>query len=97
MLFRLVLLIAMLAPFAAKPSLAQSHDLRGLTESSPNRLPSARQQLDQSLQRRQLDLSTRQLNDGRKRLNRTDDINRANTRPETTAPPCPGANESCRD
>jgi hypothetical protein len=75
----------------------QSHNLRGLTDSTPNRLPSARQQLDQSLKRRQTELGTRQQREGIEKLNRTESINRANTRPDTTAEtPCPSANEACR-
>ncbi|GAB4532009.1 MAG: hypothetical protein Tsb0019_33710 [Roseibium sp.] len=93
------LALAVLAcAISAGGAFAQSHNLRGLTDSTPNRLPSARQQLDQSLQRGKRDLSTRQQRNAIDSLNRTDSINRLNTRPDPpdTKVPCPSANEACR-
>jgi len=94
---RSLALAVLISAFSAGGAVCQSHNLRGLTDSTPSRLPSARQQLDQSLKRRQTDLGTRQQRDSIEKLNRTDSINRANTRPDPAVEtPCPAANEACR-
>jgi hypothetical protein len=79
------------------PSAGQTNSLRGLSDSTPNRLPSAQQQLNQNLNRQQSDFSTRQQIDSSNRLNRTDQINRLNTQPRSSDSPCAGTDESCRE
>ncbi|PVB59776.1 hypothetical protein [Labrenzia sp. 011] len=76
---------------------AQSNQLRVLPQSGSPRLPSAEQQLNQNMNRQESDFSTRQRMDSTNRLNRTEDINRQNTRPDINSAPCPGANATCRD
>ncbi|GAB2183888.1 hypothetical protein [Roseibium sp. LAB1] len=93
----LLLCAAMLAAVPAIPAHAQSNQLRSPPMASSPRLPSAGQQLNQNLNRQQSGFSTRQQIDGAVRLNRTDQINRQNTRPDKVENPCAGANESCRD
>ncbi|MHA7777119.1 hypothetical protein [Roseibium sp. M-1] len=88
---------AVLIGLLTGPSLAQTNQLRGLPQSGVSRLPSAQQQLNQNLNRQQNGFSTRQQIDSSNRLNRTEQINRNNTRPDTTTTPCAGANETCRN
>lgn len=88
---------AILALLLSGAALAQNNELRGLPQSGVPRLPSAQQQLDQNLNRQQSGFSARQLNDSTERLNRTKQMNRQNTRPDITSPPCPGANEACKN
>ncbi|WP_269580721.1 hypothetical protein [Roseibium sp. Sym1] len=87
----------LLSAYLVAPSAGQTNTLRGLSDSTPNRLPSAQQQLNQNLNRQQSDFSTRQQIDSSNRLNRTDQINRLNTQPRSSDSPCAGANESCRE
>jgi len=74
---------------------AQSNSLRGLSDSTPNRLPSAQQQLNQNLGNQKSGFSNRQVLDGAQKLNRTEQINRLNTRPGTGGTNCPSANAAC--
>ncbi|WP_146048597.1 hypothetical protein [Roseibium marinum] len=76
---------------------AQSNQLRVLPQSSSPRLPSAEQQLNRNLDRQESDLSTNQRNDNSNRLNRTQEINRQNMRPNVSTGPCAGANATCRE
>lgn len=83
---------------AGGSAFAQSQSLRGLTDATPNRLPSARQQLDQSRRQGQSDIRLRNRLDGQESLRRTDELNRANTRSQTTptpAQPCPASTPDC--
>ena len=73
---------------------AQSPQLRGLSQPGVMRLPSAQQQLNRQLDRQRSDMSFQRRLEGNNRLNRTDQINRLNTRPSTA---CPSANAACRD
>ncbi|MEO9529183.1 MAG: hypothetical protein ABJG32_17530 [Roseibium sp.] len=93
----LVILTALLPIVLAGQAAAQNNNLRGLTNSSPNRLPSAQQQLNQNLNQQKSDFSTRRQLEGANKLNRTDQINRLNTRPDTSQTPCPAGNEACRE
>jgi hypothetical protein len=93
----LILCSALLAATSAIPAHAQSTQLRSPPMMTSPRLPSAGQQLNQNLNRQQSGFSTRQQIDGAERLNRTEQINRQNTRPDKEETPCAGANESCRD
>lgn len=88
--------LAFLLGLLSGPACAQTNSLRGLSDATPNRLPTAQQQLNRNLNRQQSDFSTRQRIDGANRLNRTDQINRNNTRPDTSGARCPGADEACR-
>jgi len=88
--------LVLLPGVLAQAAIAQNNSLRGLSDATPNRLPTAQQQLDQNRNRQQSGFSTRQQLDGAERLNRTDQINRQNTRPGLGGTPCPGPNESCR-
>ena len=74
---------------------AQNNQLRGLSNSTPNNLPSAQQQLNQNLNNQQSTFSTRQQIDSANRLNRTNQINRLNTQPSVD--PCAGANAACQN
>ncbi|MEM9630714.1 MAG: hypothetical protein AAGA50_05290 [Pseudomonadota bacterium] len=76
---------------------AQNNQLRGLSDSTPNSLPSAQQQLNQSLNNQQSSFSTRQQIDSANRLNHTNQINRLNAQPSTTIAPCAGANNGCQN
>lgn|GEM_PF-2366092 len=88
---------AILSLLLTSPALAQNNQLRGVPQTGVPRLPSAQQQLNQNLNRQQTGFSARQLNDSAERLNRTKQMNRQNTRPDTTTTtPCPGANEACK-
>lgn len=93
---RLFLTSVLCSVLLAGPATAQTNSLRGLTDSTPNRLPSAQQQLNQNRNRQQSEFSTRQQLDSSNRLNRTDQINRNNTRPDTSGGRCPGADEACQ-
>jgi len=93
---RLIFLTALLSTFLVTPAAAQTNSLRGLSDSTPNRLPSAQQQLNQNLNRQQSDFSTRQQLDSSNRLNRTNQINRNNTQPDSSGGRCPGADEACQ-
>ncbi|WP_157738896.1 hypothetical protein [Labrenzia sp. VG12] len=86
---------AVLSACLAGTAFAQTNTLRGLNDATPNRLPSASQQLNQNLNRQQSDFSTRQQLDSSDKLNRTNQINRLNTRSGTSGSNCPGANAAC--
>lgn len=94
---RMFLLAALVPAVLSAPAAAQGNSLRGLSDSTPNRLPSAQQQLNQNLNRQQSGFSTRQQIDGANRLNRTDQINRQNTQPRTGGTPCAGADTACQN
>lgn len=85
-----------LSALLTSTAVAQNNQLRGLSNSTPNNLPSAQQQLNQNLNNQQSGFSTRQQIDSANRLNRTNQINRLNTQPSTTAP-CAGANAACQN
>ncbi|MEP4768040.1 MAG: hypothetical protein ABJY83_09050 [Roseibium sp.] len=74
---------------------AQTNQLRGLPQSGSNQLPSAKQQLNQNLNRQQNNFSTQQRIDSNNRLNQTNQINRNNG--QRRLPPCPSANLSCKN
>ncbi|WP_422377593.1 hypothetical protein [Roseibium sp.] len=95
MTLRIILSSALLSAFLAGPTLAQTNTLRGLSDATPNRLPSAGQQLNQNLNRQQSDFSTRQRIEGANDLNRTNQINRLNTQSGTSGSNCPSANAAC--
>ncbi|WP_298821715.1 hypothetical protein [uncultured Roseibium sp.] len=89
--------VFLLSTVLAGTASAQNNQLRGLPQSGSSLLPSAQQQLNQNRNRQQSGFSTRQQIEGANRLNRTDQINRANTRPVISSTPCAGANESCQN
>lgn len=89
--------VVLVATLLAGIANAQNNQLRGLPQSGSSLLPSAQQQLNQNRNRQQSGFSTRQQIEGANRLNRTDQINRANTRPDVSSNPCAGANESCQN
>jgi len=89
--------LALLLVSLSGPAAGQTNSLRGLSDATPNRLPSAQQQLNQNLNRQQSDFSTRQQIDSSNRLNRTNQINRNNTRPDTSGGRCPGADAACQN
>ncbi len=76
---------------------AQNNQLRVLPQSSSPRLPSAEQQLNRTLDRQESGFSTNQRIDNSNRLNRTEDINRQNMRPNVNSGPCAGSNATCRE
>ncbi len=75
---------------------AQGTELRGLPQPGTTRLPSAQQQLDQNLSRQKSDFSVRQQIERSNRLNRTEQINRLNSRPKTERSPCASTDEACQ-
>lgn len=78
------------------PASAQSNQLRGINPSGTAQMPSARDQLNQNLDRQRTRFSNQRQIDSTTRLNRTNQINRNNTRTDPAAT-CPGANRACRD
>ncbi|KZM47597.1 hypothetical protein [Labrenzia sp. OB1] len=76
---------------------AQNNQLRVLPQSGSPRLPSAEQQLNGTLDRQESGFSTGQRIDNSNRLNRTQDINRQNMRPNVNSAPCAGSNATCRE
>ncbi|MES0880623.1 hypothetical protein [Roseibium sp. SCP14] len=97
MSFRKFLWAAALSVVLTGSAQAQNNQLRGLSQSTPNNLPSAQQQLNQSLNNQQSSFSTRQQIDSANRLNHTNQINRLNAQPSTTVAPCAGANSGCQN
>lgn len=85
------LLLAFLCCFCIQPLAAQNVQLRGLP--NPGTQPSAGQMLDQNLNNQRNNFSTQQQIERANRLNRTDQINRLNSRRENFSNPCaaPGA------
>jgi hypothetical protein len=75
---------------------AQSVQPRGVIQPGTTLGPSAQQQLNQNLNRQQNNFSTQQRIDSNNRLNRTQQINRNNTRTNTLSS-CPGANSACQN
>ncbi|MEO1111991.1 MAG: hypothetical protein AAFY05_06645 [Pseudomonadota bacterium] len=85
------LLLAFLCFFCIQPLAAQNVQLRGLPNAGTQ--PSAEQMLNQNLNNQRNNFSTQQQIERANRLNRTDQINRLNSRRENFANPCasPGA------
>ncbi len=86
-----------LSAVLAEPAAAQNTQLHGLPQPGASRLPSAQQQLERNLGLQQSGFSNRQQIEAIRRLNRTQQINRANTQPGTASAPCAGANEACQE
>jgi hypothetical protein len=91
------LLAAALSLQLASTAFSQNNQLRGLSQSGSNRLPSAQQQLNQNLNQQRSGFSTQRRIDSNNRLNRTNQINRRNSQSGTTLAPCPGANSACQN
>jgi hypothetical protein len=90
------LLAATLSLLLADTAFSQNNQLRGLSQPGASRLPSARQQLNQTLNQQQSGFSTQRRIDSNNRLNRTNQINRLNSQNGTTLAPCPSANSACQ-
>lgn len=87
------LLLASLCCFWIQPLAAQNVQLRGLPNAGTQ--PSAEQMLNQNLNNQKNNFSTQQQIERANRLNRTDQINRLNSRRENFANPCAGPGAPC--
>jgi hypothetical protein len=94
--FHRMVLAALLLAAANTTGTAQSIQPRGVIQPGTILGPSARQQLNQNQTRQQNNFSTRQQIEGNNSLNRTQQINRNNSRTNSLSS-CPGANAACRD
>lgn len=91
-----VALALSLAAMVCGTASAQSIQPRGVIQPGTTLGPSAQQQLNQNLNRQQNNFSTQRRIEGSNRLNRTQQINRNNSRTNSFSA-CPGANTACRD
>ncbi|GAA0774941.1 hypothetical protein E1180_01330 [Roseibium denhamense] len=95
-LTRLALAAAVFALSADGPASAQSVQPRGIIQPGTLQSPTARQQLNQNLNRQRNGFSSQQRIDSNNRLNRSEQINRDNMR-ATGRPPCPAGASTCRN